>query len=84
VIYIVGDEIYATESSSLNRKIYVVESLLGTGSFAQTVKCTLNTSCQTFSVKVIKSFSNYTQQAASEKSILEAVYYLYFIYLFLK
>ncbi|KAK2952812.1 putative serine/threonine protein kinase [Blattamonas nauphoetae] len=67
----VGDIIAATDSmGNLRGRRYLVESLLGAGSFGQVLRCVQKDSYQVFAVKVIKNLPAYTRQAAVENRVL--------------
>jgi dual specificity protein kinase YAK1 len=60
-------------------KRYVVEALLGQGSFGQVLRCVCPETHETFAVKCIKNLPAYTKQAALEKRYLEDVCSLFFL-----
>lgn len=73
-IFRVGDIITASEKiGAIKPKQYIVEAMLGAGSFGQVFRCMCKDTHQTFAVKVIKNLPAYTKQAALEKNILENV-----------
>lgn len=73
-IFRVGDVICSPDTiGSITPRHYVVESLLGHGSFGQVFRCLCQETYQTFAVKVIKNLPPYTKQAALEKKILEEI-----------
>ena len=76
-IFSVGDIISASErlGGTVKPKEYVVESLLGAGSFGQVFRCVCKDTHQTFAIKVIKNLPAYTKQAALEKTILTNVFF---------
>ena len=80
-IFSVGDIISASERiGTIKPKEYVVESLLGAGSFGQVFRCVCKDNHQTFAIKVIKNLPAYTKQAALEKTILTNVFSFSFNY----
>ncbi|KAK2956488.1 putative serine/threonine protein kinase [Blattamonas nauphoetae] len=71
-IFRVGDVIAKTDSMGrIMGNKYVVESLLGAGSFGQVMRCLCKETYQTFAVKVIKNLPAYTKQANLEARILQ-------------
>jgi dual specificity protein kinase YAK1 len=73
-IFRVGDLISETNTSGpCTSKTYLVESLLGHGTFGQVLKCLDVESRATYAIKVIKNLPAYNRQAQIEKHILKMV-----------
>lgn len=73
-IFKVGDIITSTNTNENSKSsTYIVEALLGQGSFGQVLRCLCKENHHTYAVKVIKSHSAYTKQAEVECKILEDV-----------
>jgi hypothetical protein len=77
-IFRVGDVLSDTSGTGGRpAKMYLVESLLGHGSFGQVLKCVNLASHETYAVKVIKNLPAYNRQAQYEKKILHMVFCLH-------
>lgn len=75
----VGDVLTSTdEVGNITPHQYIIESLLGHGSFGQVVKCMNADTHKSYAVKVIKNRPEYIKQSALERKILEDVYYFIF------
>jgi dual specificity protein kinase YAK1 len=74
-IFHIGDEISASDSTGiLSKNVYIVESMLGHGTFGQVFRCYCKQNNNTYALKIIKNHTAYTKQAYMEKQILEDVY----------
>ncbi|KAA6395496.1 MAG: putative Dual specificity protein kinase YAK1 [Streblomastix strix] len=67
----VGDVISPNDASLVQGQEYVVEALLGRGSFGQVFRCVQRSSRGLYAVKIIKSQPQYSKQAIMEKTILQ-------------
>lgn len=74
----VGDTIYVPSLSG--RHVYVVESILGKGSFGQVLKCRRQDTFEAYAVKVVNSKQINSKHAIKEKRLLEMVFTYNFFY----
>ncbi|KAK2964060.1 putative serine/threonine protein kinase [Blattamonas nauphoetae] len=77
-IFRVGDVITPTAQTSTARRkpggsVYLVEAMMGQGSFGQVLRCLDMSDHSTVGVKVIKNQPAYTKQAQLEKEILKMI-----------
>ena len=76
-VFRVGDYICDTSAGSKPKTTYLVESLLGQGSFGQVLRCLDINTHASYAIKVIKNLPAYNQQAKLERTILRMVFFLY-------
>lgn len=72
-VFRVGDYISDSNPAARSKTTYLVESLLGQGSFGQVLKCLDVNTHATYAIKVIKNLPAYNQQAQLERKILRMV-----------
>jgi dual specificity protein kinase YAK1 len=69
----VGDRIISPNSNRGQKYVYVIESLLGNGSFGQVLKCVRENSFDCYAIKILKNHVAYNKQAILENKILQDV-----------
>ena len=75
-VFRVGDYICDTSAGAKPKTTYLVESLLGQGSFGQVLRCLDINTHASYAIKVIKNLPAYNQQAKLERTILRMVLFL--------